>query len=66
MTMEHKKEILDFDGFVLSFDHPTKDAYMLTNLHKIDNPDAVEEGATIAFNTQSNGDIVSDATIIES
>lgn len=44
---EYEKEILDYDGYVLSFEW--EDHYMLTNDDSIVNPDEIEAGKTVAF-----------------
>lgn len=58
---EYSKEILDYDGYVLSVEY--EDHYMLMNDDDVQNHDVIEEGKTVHFNVDDG--FVSDAIVEE-
>lgn len=58
---EYTREILDYDGYVLSVEY--EDAYMLMNDDDIRNPDQVEPGRHIHFDVEDG--LVSEAQVAE-
>jgi len=56
---EYTREILDYDGYVLSVEY--EDAYMLMNNGDIHNPEQVEVGKQIHFNVE--GGLVTEARV---
>jgi RNase P/RNase MRP subunit p30 len=56
---EYTREILDYDGYVLSVEY--EDAYMLMNNDNIHNEEQVEVGRQIHFNIEDG--LVSEALV---